>query len=118
MDASVLPPAVGASTTAFLPSRIASPASSCTSLSDVKPSWFAMACCRRSGNREKMLMPRSHGDGRAIEAIVRRRLVELPPGEDGFLLRAEGARLGRKAEQLVGVLVRVIRQNIEDVHER
>ena len=38
IDASVLPPAVGASTTAFLPSRIASPASSCTGRSDVHPS--------------------------------------------------------------------------------
>ena len=38
IDASVLPPAVGASTTAFLPSRIASPASSCTGRSEVQPS--------------------------------------------------------------------------------
>ena len=44
IDASVFPPAVGASTTAFLPSRIASPASSCTALSEVHPRRETIAC--------------------------------------------------------------------------
>src|ERR1017187_92039 len=55
IDASVLPPAVGASTTAFFPSRIAAPASSCTGRRLVHPRRDTMASCRRGGKRAKVL---------------------------------------------------------------
>src|SRR5690606_24891862 len=117
IEASVLPPAVGASTTAFLPSRMASPASSWTRRSDGKLSVCAIACCRRSGNREKTLIASSHLDGRAAEAVVvgRRGFVELPAGEDRGLL---GRRIARgEAEELVGVGVVTVDEHIQDVHE-
>src|ERR1039457_3038402 len=58
IDASVLPPAVGASTTAFLPSRIAAPASSCTGRRLVQPRRETIASRNRAGNLAKVLMRR------------------------------------------------------------
>src|SRR5687767_7163201 len=114
IEASVLPPAVGAKTTAFFPSRMASPASSCTARSEVNPNSWAIACCSRSGKREKTLMA-SHAHRGASEAVVGRRLVELAPGHDCFFFGCE--RRGLEAEQLVGVLLRVIGQQVQDVDE-
>src|SRR5512145_1426943 len=113
--ASVLPPAVGASTTAFFPSRIASPASSCTGRSSVKPRWWAMACCSRSGKREKMLIRASHGHGGPTEVVVGRRRFQAPPVEDRRFLR--GQRLGREAEQLARVQVGPVGEQIQYVDE-
>ncbi len=47
-----LAPGVGARTTAFLPSRIASPARSWTGRSDVHPRRETIASCSRGGKRE------------------------------------------------------------------
>ena len=54
MEASVLPPAVGARTTALLPSGIAAPASSWTGRRDVQPRRETMASWRRGGNLAKV----------------------------------------------------------------
>lgn len=59
IEASVFPPAVGASTTAFLPSRIASPASSCTGRSEVQPRREAIASCSLGGKRAKAVTPQN-----------------------------------------------------------
>src|SRR3954471_21642342 len=65
IEASVLPPAVGASTTAFLPSKMASPASSCTGRSEVQPKRETIASWSRGGKRAKAVtsleLHRSHG---------------------------------------------------------
>src|SRR5690606_23981741 len=101
--------------------RIASPACSCTGRREVQPSSWAMACWSRSGNRENTLIGRSHGDASAAEAVrgiafVLFWRVELAPGEHRLLLGGE--LRGCEAEQRVGVLLGLVREQIEDVHER
>src|SRR5664279_2001152 len=81
IEASVLPPAVGARTTAFFPSRIAAPASSCTGRRLVQPRRDTMASCRRGGKRAKVL---TRGP-RFLEAHRRVALVVVGLGVVGRL---------------------------------
>src|SRR5512147_2468913 len=83
IDASVFPPAVGASTTAFFPARMASPASSCTGRRLVQPRRETMASCKRGGNRAKVLMPCQ----RSLERHHRIALVVVGLGIVGRLAR-------------------------------
>src|SRR3954468_6376830 len=76
IEASVFPPAVGARTTAFLPSRIASPASSCTGRSAVQPRRETIASCSRGGKRENALTRSElHRRWRVALVVVRLGLV-------------------------------------------
>src|SRR5262245_49818192 len=70
IDASVLPPAVGASTTVFLPSRIASPASSCTGRRAVQPRRETIASCSRGGKRANALTRSELHRRRRVALIV------------------------------------------------
>src|SRR5687767_11919564 len=115
-DASVLPPAVGASTMAFLPSRMASPASSWTGRRLVQPRRDAIASCRRAGKRAKALTGSElQGGDRVALVLVGLRIV----GRLALQLAAlvGGGFPGHEAQFGVWVELVVLGRQIEDIHQ-
>src|SRR5262245_24308603 len=117
IEASVLPPAVGASTTAFFPSSRAASASSCTGSRLDQPRRETMASCSLGAKRAKTLIavsPRIYLWDELVILHVRR--GERGPRQRMLLLGSKGGRPWHlEAILLHRVVVRVL---LHEIHLR